>query len=202
MISAERRSNHLILGMGNPILSDDAVGVMLAADLNRLLGSKGDVDIIEECSVGGLNLLDYLTGYSRVVVLDAIHTKGGEPGDLYYFRATELRHTAHLSNVHDANFATSLTLGRKLGHRLPRDQDIHVFAIEVMDDRTFGTELTPALARAYPQCLHQVYEGVRGIIDGWPDSQEPKFKAEENHGENHCIERPAVSSYSPSGPGR
>jgi hydrogenase maturation protease len=154
----------VVLGMGNPILTDDAVGVRLAQDLRRALGDRPDVDVVEECSVGGLELLGYLAGYEQAVMLDAIHTSGGVAGDCYRFTAADLAPTVNLSNVHDANVATALALGRRLGHRIPRDEDIHVFAVEVLDDLTFGSELTPELTRAYPDCRRQVLEGVRELL--------------------------------------
>ena len=157
-----------IIGMGNPILSDDAVGVHLARDVNLALCGRPDVLVVEECSVGGLNLLEYLEGFERAVVLDAIHTRGGVPGTCYRFTAARLRETAHLCNVHDANFATALALGRSLGMALPEDRDIHVFAVEIVDDMTFGTELTPAVARKYPLCLKRVMRGLKTLLGDSP----------------------------------
>jgi hydrogenase maturation protease len=165
-MSAPRRT--VVLGMGNPILTDDSVGVRLARDVASYVAGRPGVDVVEECSVGGLNLLDLLTGYDRAVILDAIHTRDGEPGDCYAFTATALRATVNLSNVHDANVATALALGRRLGHRLPRDEDIHVFAVEVADDLTFGTELSGDLAPHYPACRRLVLAGVRDLL-GMPE---------------------------------
>lgn len=157
-----------IIGMGNPILSDDAVGVHLARDVNVALCGRPDVRVIEECSVGGLNLLDYLEGFERAVVLDAIRTTGGVPGTCYRFTAARLRETAHLCNIHDANFATALSLGRLLGLDLPDDNDIHVFAVEIVDDMTFGTELTPQVERHYDHCLNRVLRGLKTLLGDSP----------------------------------
>ncbi len=157
-----------IIGMGNPILSDDAVGVRLARDVNLALCGRPDVVVVEECSVGGLNLLDYLEGYEKAIVLDAIHTRGGKPGTCYRFTAAALRETAHLCNVHDANFATALAFGRSLGLALPEDDDIHVFAVEIVDDMTFGLELTPEVARRYDACLHRVLRGLKTLLGDSP----------------------------------
>jgi len=159
-----------VIGMGNPILSDDSVGVRLARDVGLALYGRTDVVVVEECSVGGLNMLDYLEGFAQAVVLDAIHTKGGTPGACYRFTAADLRETTNLCNVHDANFATALALGRCLGMTLPEDSDIHVFAVEIVDDLTFGTDLTPLVARRYPACLHRVLRGLKSLLDTSPAS--------------------------------
>ena len=129
------RARALLLGMGNPILSDDAIGIRLAERLAKRLmtrpgeHAKGDLDVVPECTVGGLNLLDVIAGYECVIVIDSIKTAGGVVGSWYRFDATDLRSTMNLRNVHDTNFATALQLGREMGMVLPRDDAIHVFAV-------------------------------------------------------------------------
>lgn len=140
----------LVLGLGNPIITDDAVGVRLAEALREMCGDPPGVDWEPECSVGGLNLVDLLAGYDRVLLFDSIRTAGGRPGEWHRFDAAALRATQHLSNVHDANFATALELGRRLGLPLPADAEIHIFAAEIVENRTFGESLSPELAAAWP----------------------------------------------------
>jgi hydrogenase maturation protease len=156
----------LLLGMGNPILCDDAVGVRLARDFGGMLGDIPGIDVVEECCVGGLNLLDILTGYDRVMVLDSIQTTGGIPGEWYHFTAHALRETLHLTNIHDANFATALELGRAVGMPLPSSSNIHIFAVEARENRTFSEKMTPELEGNYshyaPAILGEIFELLRG----------------------------------------
>jgi hydrogenase maturation protease len=155
----------LLLGMGNPILSDDAVGVRLASDFKAEVGVLPGIDIVEECSVGGLNLIEVFRGYERAIVLDSLETREGVPGAWHLFTAAALRETAHLTSCHDANFATALALGRRLGLPLPDDEDIHIFAVEIQDNRTFSDQLTPALARAYPFLKTAIFEALTKMGD-------------------------------------
>jgi len=150
--------------MGNPVLADDAVGIRLARDLERALADTPGLVVEPECCVGGLNLLDVLEGYERVVVVDSIRTEGGVPGTLYRFTAASLRDTLHLSNVHDVNFATALELGRRMGVPLPPDEEIHIFAVEIADNLTLSESLTDAVAAAYPECLAAILSEVRAIL--------------------------------------
>ncbi len=155
----------LIVGMGNPILCDDAVGIRLARDLHEKLGPRDGVDVIEECCVGGLNLLDLVTGYDRLVVLDSIKTTGGRPGTWYRFDGRSLRETMNLANVHDANFATALELGRRMGHRVPAEAENHVFAVEISDNLSFSEELTPELQAAYPGLAAEIGAEVQALLE-------------------------------------
>jgi hydrogenase maturation protease len=156
----------ILLGMGNPILSDDAVGVRLARDIGKRLTGSPKVSIVEECSVGGLNILDLVEGFDRLIVLDSIRTTGGIPGEWHRFTSEALRGTMHLNNVHDANFATALELGRRMGMRLPSWGDIHIFAVEVQDNETFSEVMTGPLERAYPLYSMDIFEEIEEILAG------------------------------------
>jgi hydrogenase maturation protease len=146
----------LLLGMGNPILSDDAVGVRLAKDLKaRLIGTPG-LEFVPECSV---------SGYDRIIVLDSIRTAAGRPGDWYAFTAKRLRETMHLSNIHDTNFATAMELGRRLGHRIATEDDIFICAVEVEDNVTFSETMTSGLEAAYPTVREEILREVMALLE-------------------------------------
>jgi hydrogenase maturation protease len=154
----------LLLGMGNPILCDDAVGVRLAQDFKETLSQTPDLDIVEECSVGGLNLLDLFKGYDRVIVLDSFHTTGGVPGDWYYFTASALCETIHLTNIHDTNFATALALGRAMGMILPELSNILIFGVEIKENTTFSESMSPELEESYPRYSSEILEEIGAVL--------------------------------------
>jgi len=156
----------LLLGMGNPFLSDDAVGIRLVGDFSRRLGKVTGLEIIEECTAGGLDLLPIIEGYDRLLLVDSIKTREGVPGNWFRFTAERLRKTIHLTNIHDANFATTLSLGRQLRMKLPPDPEIHVFAVEVFDDFTFSEQMTDSLETAYPIYSEEIFGVLRGLLQG------------------------------------
>jgi hydrogenase maturation protease len=154
----------LLLGMGNPILTDDAVGIRAAQSLNRRLGPVPGLVVREECCTGGLELLDVVEGFDRLIVLDSIKTAGGRPGDWYRFDGTALRETMHLNNVHDANFATAMELGRCMGVHVPREEDVHVLAVEISDNLTFCEHLSPELEAALPGIVDELHDEVQALL--------------------------------------
>ena len=154
----------LVLGMGNPILGDDAVGIRLARDLHARIGEPPGVDFIEECCVGGLNLLDQVAGYERLVVIDSIKTVAGRPGTWYRFDAASLRETMNLRNVHDTNFATALELGRAMGMIVPDEAENHIFAVEIAVNDTFSEELSPGLREAYPELAEEIIGEIAQLL--------------------------------------
>ena len=154
----------LILGLGNPILSDDGVGLQVAGELKAKLDQQEVT--VEETSMAGLNMLDLLAGYDRAIIIDAIQTMEGKVGQIYRLKPGAFDATRHAATPHDVNFATALELGNRLGLALP--QEIIIFAIEVEDVTTFSEECTPEVERAIPICVEKVIQE----LDGGTESRE------------------------------
>ncbi len=156
-----RRMKTLILGMGNDILTDDAIGPRLIHDLSGIIGNR-NVDLNTACC-GGLEIIEYISGYNKVIFIDGIHTSGGIPGDVYYYKTSDFRETSHLSSLHDITFLTSLKLGQTLGIQIP--EDLHIIAIEIVEDMEFSEEFTPRLKKRYPEILKNVVTKINAILD-------------------------------------
>jgi hydrogenase maturation protease len=108
--------------------------------------------------VGGLRLLEIMAGYERVILVDAIQTPEGEPGDIHYLRPNDLQTSLHADSTHDLALPGALTLGRNLGMVLPDDKAIVIIAIEVCDVLTFGEACTHEVAAAIPAAVQAVLE--------------------------------------------
>jgi hydrogenase maturation protease len=150
--------NTLVLGLGNSILSDDGVGIHVVREAAAAC-SRDDV-IFAEASVGGLRLLDLLVGQDRVIIVDAIQTPGGRPGDLRCLHPKDLQASLHAGSSHDLSLAGALALGRSLGLPLPRDEDFTILAVEAEDVLTFGETCTEQVQVAIPSVALRVLEEV------------------------------------------
>lgn len=142
----------LVLGLGNPILSDDSVGMKIAREFQDMVNDVGVTTI--ESSSSGLNLLQLLIDYDRAVIIDAIQTEKGKAGSIYYLEPCELKTSERVTHCHSSGIADLIRLGKKLGLKLP--QQIDIFAIEAADVSTFGETLTPEVAEAIPVCLSMI----------------------------------------------
>ena len=72
----------VIVGLGNPILSDDAVGIVVARRVYESLNPHANVDFIE-AGVGGFKLVEMLDGYDKAVMVDAMQTDRVSPGEFF-----------------------------------------------------------------------------------------------------------------------
>jgi len=144
----------LVVGLGNPILTDDGVGIYIVRALEARC--RRDDVTFAEASVGGLRLLDVIAGYERVVLVDAIQTCDGKPGDIHRLHPNDLRASLHSGSTHDLSLTGALALGRGLGMVLPDNEAIVIIAIEVEDVLTFGETVTPAVAATIPCAVEAV----------------------------------------------
>jgi hydrogenase maturation protease len=147
----------LVLGLGNPILSDDGIGCHVALALKKKI-KKPEIDVIE-ASIAGLDVLEILADYDTAIIIDAIQTKEGSPGQIYRFEPDMFVDTCHTSTPHSVNFATAIKLGEQLG--LPLPQRITIFAIEVNDVISFSEMCTPEVTAAIPACVSMVVQEIR-----------------------------------------
>lgn len=149
----------LVLGFGNPMLTDDGVGIKVVRALEPRVDDPQVA--LHESSLGGLNLLDILVGYDRAIIVDAIQTRDGTTGHVYHLKADDFEPCLHVSCAHHVDFVTALELGRKTGLRLPRD--ITIVAVEVQDVTTFGEECTPVVQAAISTAVDMVLQELESV---------------------------------------
>ena len=152
----------LIVGLGNPILTDDGVGVKVAYAVEEALSPNIPENIdITEASVGGLRLMELVEGYDRAILIDAIMTTDHDYGTIHRMTLDDLREitpTAHSASAHDTSLVTALDAGKGMGMKMPTEFEI--IAVEVENVMDFSDEPTPAVAAAIPK----VKEMVLGMI--------------------------------------
>ena len=148
----------LVLGLGNPILSDDGVGIQVAHEVANQLNDPQVT--VAETSAAGLSLLDSIVGYDKLILIDAIQTEKGQAGQIYRMRADDFSLTRHLSSPHQINLATALELGKMLNLAMP--EKITVFAVEAKDVTSFGEKCTPEVEKAIPEVVKMVLEDLVG----------------------------------------
>ena len=153
--------NAIVVGIGNPLRADDSVGLRVARTLKDRLEPSGIT--VVEASVSGMDLVEILIGYHRAMLIDAIQTENGVPGQVIRITPEALR-TGRLSSAsHALDLTSALELGRRLG--LPLPNEVIIFAIEAADMESFAEECTPDVARAVPVCAEMVVRelGEEGV---------------------------------------
>ena len=147
--------NTLILGIGNPILTDDGVGIKIA---QRLKEENAKLKVIET-SEAGIILLDLIAGYDKLIIIDSIKTEKGKPGDLYKLELGDLKPSKDFSSFHGISIATAFELGQKMGYNMPKF--VSIYAVNIKDNTTFGENCTEEIKERIPFITKQIIEEER-----------------------------------------
>ena len=146
----------LVLGIGNPILSDDGVGLFIARSLK---GELEGVDVIA-ADISGLNLLDLIQGYDQLFVIDALITRGTAFGTLK--KLPEGEGGCHFFSSHGLGFFEMMEFGKALGFKLPELSS--VYGIQIGEEVAFGGELSPALLRRTEEIRQIILEDIKAVL--------------------------------------
>ena len=140
----------LILGVGNPILTDDSVGFRI---VNLLKEAKPDLTVIETTEAG-LTLLELVEGYERVIIIDSVKTGHSKPGHLYELTLEQIDPSWNFCSTHGIDITMAFTLGRKLGNKLP--DKLSIYGIEVEDNKNFGEKCTEEVENRIPEIVVEI----------------------------------------------
>ncbi len=145
----------LVLGMGNPILSDDGVGIVIA---NALEGKVKGADVATSAMIG-LDLLDAVTGYDKVYLIDAMCTRDGKIGEVKKISEEGGAGTMHLFTSHGIHFFELMELGKRCGLNMPEIGT--VYGIEIGDNVSFGNSLTLELQKKIAPIMDMILGDIR-----------------------------------------
>ena len=150
----------LILRIGNDILTDDAIGPKIVKRLQEDL-SYENISFLT-AAAGGLEILEMIKDFQQVVIIDAIKTKDGIPGTVYYLTPDNFKETLHISSFHDVSFLTALELAKKL--EIPIPSQIDIIAVEIVEDLTFSNEFSEDITARYEDIYREIKDHLKRSI--------------------------------------
>jgi len=139
----------LILGIGNPVVGDDAVGIAVA---NRLKEKNLKNVDVETANTIGLEIINIISCYDRVFVVDAVKTKNGKPGEIHKLKLEKIKQMMGCS-AHDIDLSTVLKTGEKLGMKMP---EIIIYGVEVSNTNRFMEGLSKDAEDAVPKAAEKI----------------------------------------------
>jgi hydrogenase maturation protease len=100
--------------------------------------------------------MERLIGYRRVIIIDAIQTRGGQCGDVYILPLDALPNLSagHTTAVHDTSLSTALALGRSMGADVP--DEVIIVGIEAERIYDFSDEISTPVSAAIPAAAQAV----------------------------------------------
>ena len=141
-----------IYGIGNILMGDDGIGPAVAHYLSSNFTFETDITI-EDLGTPSLDLPNYMTGYDRVIFIDAV-AADAPPGTIRLYSREEIvasppgiRISPHEPTINDALIVLDFAGGA------PRDVVLIGVVPQTLDG---GMTLSPAVAGAVPRVAQVV----------------------------------------------
>lgn len=108
------RCSTVVLGLGNPLMADEGIGVRLVVQLSRSVAEHPDVEFVD-AGTGGLAVLHHIAGRRKAIFIDCAYM-GEEPGTIRRFTPEEVCSTKVLAHqsLHEADLLRILELSQQL----------------------------------------------------------------------------------------
>ena len=148
----------IVLGVGNPILQDDGVGIHVANQLKQHVNHP-DVTI-DEALTGGMNLLDMIVGYDKAILIDLVNIRDAKDGEVKRLLLSDLS-SAHSDNPHDVSLMEAIKLAERLGEKNIPSEVVIIGVVLKEIPYIFGEKLTPKIAAAVPKAVEMTLNEIK-----------------------------------------
>lgn len=145
----------LIMGLGNVLLKDEGVGIHVIQRLQQI-PLPPHLEIIEGGTLG-IDLLWYLLGRKKVILIDAVQA-GEKPGTIFRFCPEDIQQVCREENfsLHQLGLFDALNIAKLLNQPLP---EIVIIAIQPKNI-TQGMEISQEIEASMPVLIDMVLKEI------------------------------------------
>jgi hydrogenase maturation protease len=138
----DSRKNTIVLGLGNPLMSDEGIGIHLIRKLSEQQDKFPSVEFID-AGTGGMNILHLIANRKKAVIIDCVKM-GKKPGTIKRFEPADVKTVKKMTHfsLHEADILRIIELSRQLGEC---PEKIVIFGIEP-ESLELGQKLTKTLS--------------------------------------------------------
>ena len=145
----------LVLFLGNTLLSDDRIGLIVGETLKEKLESEGhEVEILEKT---GFSLVDYLENRDEAVIVDSVMTGRHQVGQVVSLGLDDFEQYAPFTS-HYVGISEALRLMRQLDLNPPKR--LRILGIEVEDPYTISEKISDKLTSRLNELALEVHKMI------------------------------------------
>jgi len=147
----------IIIGVGNPIMGDDAIGILTVEELRRV-SNRTDVTFAT-AQFSGIPLAEMLIGHERAVIIDSIIRADASYGELYRIKCTK-GSNHHPESMHTIGIVDAMGVLERHGAKMP--DAISIYAINIGHEQVVSDKISDEIARNAARYAHEIanYEGL------------------------------------------
>ena len=137
------------MGIGNTIRGDDGIGIYIAEEIKKKLVNKKNNVTVMSSETAGLNLLDLIVGYSKLIIVDSIQvSSNNELGHIFKLEVNQINSSNGHFNSHDIDLSKLFKIGKKFKIKLPKK--IKIYGIGISSVKGFKQRCNPRLGKMIP----------------------------------------------------
>ena len=122
-----------IMGFGNPVRSDDGIGMYVIEELKKHIGESDHINIFD-MGTAAFEVLFGLKGHNKIILVDAVVNSNEPVGTLFKVPAEEVLRAPQddpLVFLHGMKWDQALSYAKKILHdEYPEDIQVYLIAIE------------------------------------------------------------------------
>ena len=151
-----------LIGLGNPIVGDDAIGIKVVDYIRDTFSLPDYVEIIGDVSLAGIGLVEQFRGFDKIILVDSIQTGIHPKGTVVHLNQEEYSTALHISDYHNMDFFTALDFCNQVYDDIPKD--ITIIGIEIISVTEFSDELSTELHEKFDKIIDEVYKNILLIL--------------------------------------
>lgn len=146
----------LVMGIGNPLVKDEGVGVRVIEEMMATLRFPEGVTLMDAGTMG-MGILNLFQECDYMLVIDAVDGTGQPPGTVVRLTPEEIAPNQVLHSLHDMRFVDVLQAAELIGCRPATD----CVGIQVADMDGIAIGLTPDVEAAIPAAVEAALSILR-----------------------------------------
>jgi hydrogenase maturation protease len=149
-----------VMGIGNPLVKDEGVGVRVIEMMMSTLSFPDNVTLIDAGTMG-MGILNLFQDCDYLLVIDAVDGTGEEPGTVVRMTPQDMAPNTIKHSMHDMRLVDVLEAATLMGTR----PDVDCIGIQVLDMDGIAVGLTPPLEDAVPRAVEAALQVLseRGV---------------------------------------
>ena len=122
-----------IMGFGNPVRSDDAIGIYIIEQLTKIITDNENISIFD-MGTAAFEILFGLKGHQKIILVDAVINSGEPVGTIFKLPAEEVMRAPQddpMVFLHSMKWDQALSYAKKiLQDEYPNDIQVYLIAVE------------------------------------------------------------------------
>lgn len=151
------------MGFGNPVRSDDAIGIYVIEQLKQSLEEHEDISIFD-MGTSAFEVLFGLKGHDKIILVDAAMNTNEPVGTLFKVPAEEVLRAPQddpMVFLHGMKWDQALSYAKKiLQHEYPEDIKVYLIAIE---NTKLEVDLSEEVREAGDKVVNHILEDLNQL---------------------------------------